>query len=115
MNRISNARWTSDPLVAGTLGGSGSFSMLANRNCNGHDVNASTRLGDKLVGTVKLRGKTVASINAIVRDGCYKVEFMTRSPPPSGEQVIWRSQHCLSEASPNAAKREARNEPERSK
>jgi hypothetical protein len=33
------------------LGPSGSFSMLANRNCNGQLVNASTLEGDKLVGT----------------------------------------------------------------
>jgi hypothetical protein len=33
------------------LGGSGSFSMLANRKAIGHDVNASTRLGERLVGT----------------------------------------------------------------
>ena len=32
-------------------GGSGSRSMLAKRNASGHDVNCSTRLGDRLVGT----------------------------------------------------------------
>jgi hypothetical protein len=51
MNSSSSTRWTMEPLVAWTLGGSGSFSMLAKRNAMGHDVNASTRLGDRLVGT----------------------------------------------------------------
>ena len=35
----------------GSTARSGSFSMLAKRNASGHDVNDSTRLGDRLVGT----------------------------------------------------------------
>ena len=38
-------------LVVWGLGDSGRRSMLANRKAIGHDVNASTRLGDRLVGT----------------------------------------------------------------
>jgi hypothetical protein len=34
---------------------------------------------------------------------------------PARNGTSGRSQHCLSEASPNAMKREARNEPERNK
>jgi hypothetical protein len=37
--------------VACGLGGSLSFSMLANRNAMGHERNDSTLLGDKLFGT----------------------------------------------------------------
>lgn len=51
MNSSSSTRCTMLPLVAWMLGGSGSFSMLANRKAMGHEVNASTRLGDRLVGT----------------------------------------------------------------
>jgi hypothetical protein len=40
-----------DPVYVGTLAGSASFSMLAKRNASGHDVKASTREGDKVVGT----------------------------------------------------------------
>ena len=57
MNSTSSARCTIEPLVAAVLGGSGSFSMLAKRNAIGHEVNASTRLGDRLVGTTKLTGQ----------------------------------------------------------
>ena len=47
----SRARWTSEPRVVWIDGGSSIFSMLTKRNSIGHDVNASTRLGDRLVGT----------------------------------------------------------------
>jgi hypothetical protein len=42
----SRARWTSVPLVAAGLGGSGSRSMYENLNASGHDLNAETELGD---------------------------------------------------------------------
>ena len=51
VNSSSSTRCTSDPLVVCGLGDSGSRSMLANRKAIGHDVNASTRLGERLVGT----------------------------------------------------------------
>ena len=51
MNNNSSARCTSEPRVAGMLGGSGSFSILAKRKAIGQDRNDSTRLGDRLVGT----------------------------------------------------------------
>ena len=60
VNRVDNAalrrltngtRWTNEPLVVCGPGNSGSFSMLAKRKAIGHEVNASTRLGDRLVGT----------------------------------------------------------------
>src|SRR3954469_3263183 len=56
----SRARWTSEPLVVWGRGGSGSFSMLANRNANGHEVNASTREGDRLTGTGKAMDRSYA-------------------------------------------------------
>ena len=46
-NSNSSARCTIVPLVVATPGGSGSFSMLENRNCIGHEVNDDTRDGDK--------------------------------------------------------------------
>ena len=55
MKNSSRARCTSDPRVMWMPGGSGSFSMLANRNAIGHDVNASTREGDRLTGTSNMR------------------------------------------------------------
>ena len=51
VNSSSSTRWTNEPLVVCGLGDSGSRSMLANRKAIGHDVNASTRLGERLVGT----------------------------------------------------------------
>jgi hypothetical protein len=39
------------PFVVATPGGSGSRSMLENRNCIGHVVNDDTRDGDNDVGT----------------------------------------------------------------
>ena len=50
-NSSSSARCTSDPFVVRDRGGSGSFSMLENRNCIGHDRNDRTRDGDSDVGT----------------------------------------------------------------
>ena len=50
-NSSSRARCTSVPLVGGDAGGSGSWSMAENRNARGQLVNASTREGDRLVGT----------------------------------------------------------------
>lgn len=41
--------------------------MLANRKAIGHDVNASTLLGDKLVGTTKLTPAVYEGVRAIVR------------------------------------------------
>ncbi len=54
-NSSSSARCTSEPLVMCGLGASGSFSMLEKRNAMGHEVNDSTRLGDRLVGTGYMR------------------------------------------------------------
>jgi hypothetical protein len=54
-------------LLAWMLGGSGMRSMLAKRNAMGQLVKASTRLGDREVGTGKL---TAASL----RKGCAPVE-----------------------------------------
>ena len=41
------------PLVDATPGASGSFSMLENLNCIGHEVNDDTRDGESDVGTGK--------------------------------------------------------------
>jgi hypothetical protein len=51
VNNSSRTLWTSEPLVVWGLGDSGSRSILANRKAIGHEVNASTRLGERLVGT----------------------------------------------------------------
>ena len=68
----------------GCDGGSGSFSMLANRNASGHDVNFSTRLGDRLVGT--------SNMGAIVRRGCHSgrrtVRRGRRRSPRSGRRRV---------------------------
>ena len=50
-NSNSRARCTTVPLVVATPGGSGSFWMLENRNCIGHDVNDETRDGESVIGT----------------------------------------------------------------
>ena len=61
----ARARWTSDPRVAWMDGASGSFSMLANRKASGHEVNDSTRLGDRLVGT--------SNMTPNLRRGCHRL------------------------------------------
>src|SRR5262249_61336236 len=50
-NGSSSAGCRSEPLVRCAVGGSGSCSMLANRNASGQEVKASTRDGDRFVGT----------------------------------------------------------------
>ena len=64
-NSSSSARCTSDPFVVAWVGGSGSFSMLANRNARGHDRNDSTRDGDRLVGTVQVGPSAEVSSSAV--------------------------------------------------
>jgi hypothetical protein len=61
-------------------GGSGSFSMLENRNCMGQVVNDETRDGDRLVGvgnTAATSGASGAlvpsSMSVIVDGGCDEV------------------------------------------
>ena len=54
-------------------GGSGSFSMLANRNASGHEVNASTREGDRLIGTGN-------AMDTMVRRGCRSSWCMKGAP-----------------------------------
>ncbi len=62
------------PLVVAIPGGSGSFSMLENRNCIGHDVNDDTRDGDNDIGTGNVGAGTAVSVmSAIVDGGCHTV------------------------------------------
>ena len=65
-NSSSSARWTRVPLAVAGWGGSGRWSMEANRNARGHEVNASTREGDKLVGTGY-------AMSPMLREGCARV------------------------------------------
>jgi hypothetical protein len=60
MKSNSKARWTIVPFVVATPGASGSFWMLANRNCRGQLVKAETRDGDSDVGTVYAPGMDAA-------------------------------------------------------
>ena len=62
------------PFVVAGPGASGSFSMLENRNCMGHDVNDDTREGDSDVGTGNTGPDAARSImRAIVERGCHRV------------------------------------------
>ena len=62
-------------------GGSGRWSMEANRNARGHEVNASTREGDKLVGTGYAMGP-------MLREGCresWRPSACRRPPDPQDD------------------------------
>ena len=64
------------PLVVATPGGSGSFSMLENLNCIGHEVNDETRDGERFIGTVKAGAtSSVAMVSLMattIREGCHR-------------------------------------------
>ena len=66
-----------------TVGGSGSCSMLANRNAKGHEVNASTREGDRRAGASST--------------GCHRTEGVRESWAMSDDDPVRRPCRIVSD------------------
>jgi hypothetical protein len=93
------------PRVVAGPGASGSFSMLENRNCIGHDVNDDTLDGDNDVGTGNT-GVASSVIQRIVERGCHSV---VRTPDPAGvparhHRAASRMSSAMAEGSMNGVK-----------
>ena len=76
------------PRVVAGPGASGSFSMLENRNCMGHDVNDDTRDGDNDVGTGNVGAEAAASVmEGIVGRGCHGVGATVSRVQPTASVI----------------------------